>query len=400
MKNKLPLIPYLFFILVYGNQGLSGLPEQSITYLLKESWGYGAGMLGFIGFITGIAWYIKPAWGFLIDFCPIRKFRAKYYLYFNYFAILLAYLYIVIFGLNLVSLIITGLLINCFIGLSDVANDSQMVIYEQKYKMQGKLQAIQWTSLGIAGLFVALGGAFIADKLPEPLNYKVAYGFAGILPLITLIYLFKGYKETPITKRKKIKDVGKDFKKILEPKLLLPLAFIACFQFCPSFGTALLYEARDKLGVSKMFLGYLGATGTVLGIVGYVLYYWKFHKVNMEKLIYFMVIFSAVTNLFYLYIPNKWFLVGYNVAFGAFGGITFLTLLAYFATLIPKGSEGMIYAVVTSVSNLCARGGSWLGGTIYDNWGYNINVIVSTVLTLLCLFFIKHLHLKEDYNAN
>jgi MFS family permease len=388
-------IPLLFFILVYGNQGISGLPGQCLYYLTRENWGLNAGTIGLIGFITGLAWYIKPLWGYLIDYKPINGYRSKYYLRASYISMVLLYAYIVFFGIpNVLTLIVTGLLINCCIGINDVANDTAMVKLEQKFKLQGKLQAIQWTSLGVAGLVVALLGAKIADVFPDHINYRVAYALASIIPIITIGYLFKYYKEDKVKKPSKPRNVIKDIKKALNPSILFCLAFVACFQLCPSFGTALMIKARETMGIEKMFLGYLGATGTVLGLLGYGLYYWKFHKVNMTKLLYFMVSFSALTNLFYLYIPNKWFLLGYSVAFGAFSGITFLTLLAFFAKIVPKGSEGMIYAVVTSVSNLCGNGGSWLGGTIYDKYGYNTNVIVSTLLTLLCLFFIPKLKIK------
>jgi len=394
VKNKYK-IPFLFFILVYANQGISSLPGDCIYYLTRESWLLTASQIGMIGFIIGIPWCIKIFWGALIDYFPIKGYRAKYYLYFNYVATLLVYLYIIVYGFNFWSLIISGFLINCFIALSDTANDSQMVILEQKYKLQGKLQSLQWSSLAIAGLAVSLGGAFIAQYFPEPFNYKIAYGLAGIIPLITLIYLFKSYKEKPIIERKNPKKILEDLKKILDPKLLFALLFIACFQLCPSFGTALKIKMREELMIGKLFIGVLGATGTVLGLIGYALYYWKFHKCNMRKLLYFMVVFSALTNLFYLYLPNKWFIVGYNIAFGAFGGITFMTLLSYFANLVPKGSEGMIYAFITSLSNLCARAGSWIGGVIFDHWGYSTNVIISTILTLCCVFIIKHLTLDK-----
>ena len=394
MKNK-PLIPLLFFILVYANQGIASLPDQCIYYLTRESWKLSAGMIGLIGFITGLAWYIKPLWGFLIDYLPIRKFRAKYYLYLSYICLVLIYFYIIGVGLNFWSLIITGIMINCFIGINDVANDSQMVIYERKYKLSGKIQAIQWTSLGVAGLIVSLLGAYVAKTFSDHMNYRVAYGIAMIIPLLTLIYLRFKYKEQPIKKIKKPINFFKDIKKALNPQLIFCLLFIACFQLCPSFGTALMIKARETLMVDKMFIGYLGATVTVLGIIGYILYYWKFHKFNMKKLIYFMVIFTGITNLFYLYIPNKWFLIGYNVIFGAFSGITFLTLLAFFASIVPKGMEGMIYALVTSISNLCVKGGSWIGGTIYDNFGYNTNVLVSTLLTFACIFFIPKLQIGK-----
>ena len=156
-----------------------------------------------------------------------------------------------------------------------------------------------------------------------------------------------------------------------------------------------MIKLRETMGVDKLFLGYLGAMGTILGIIGYIIYYKWAYKFPMKKLLYFMVAFAGITNLFYLYIPNQWFLVGYNLAFGAFGGITFMTLLAFFVTIIPAGSEGLFYALVTSVSNFTVRGGNYFGGLIYDKRGYNANVIISSGLTLLCLVFIPYLKIGD-----
>ncbi len=210
--------------------------------------------------------------------------------------------------------------------------------------------------------------------------------------------MVKKFKEKSIKKIKKIsiiKNLKNNFKKIGNKRLLIGLIFVACLQFCPSFGTALMIKAREVLQVDKMFLGYLGAMGTVLGVVGYLIYYKWAYKIPMKKLLYFMILFSAGTNLCYLYIPNQWVLMTYNIAFGAFGGITFMTLLAFFVKIIPNGSEAFFYALVTSVSNFCARGGNVLGGLIYDNFGYSANVIISSITTLICLSFVPFLIIKE-----
>lgn len=322
-----------------------------------------------------------------------NKNSSKYLLLGCYGLILLVYLWIITFGLNLYSLIITGLLINLCIAQSDVVVDKRMVIAEQKYNLKGRLQAIQWTALGVGGLIVALGGAWIAKYFSDDINYKIAYGLAGIIPIAMLVYLFHFLKsKKPDKEPLKLKE---SFKKLKNRRLIMGLVFIACLNFCPSFGTALMIKAREGLGVDKMFLGYLGAMGTVLGIIGYLLYYKWAYKFPMKQLLYFMVLFSAITNLFYLYIPNQWFLVAYNVAFGAFGGITFMTLLTFFVEIIPSGNEGLFYAMVTSVSNFTARGGSFFGGILYDKFGYNINVIVSSGLTLLCLVFIPFLKIGD-----
>lgn len=343
-----------------------------------------------------MAWYIKILWGYLIDRFASKKGQLRKLLYINYISLLLLYIYIIIFGFNLLSLIIILTIINCFIGCNDVANDSVMVKYEQKYKLQGKLQSQQWTALGVAGLITSLLGAWIADKFETQIGIKICYMIASIVPIITLIYLKFGWKEFSISYTKKAKSFKKTLNYFKNKPILLSLLFIAFFQLCPNFGTALMIKAREGLHIDKMFLGYLGATGTVLGIIGYMLYYWKFHKYRLKSLLYFTVIFSAVTNLFYLYIPNQWYLLGYNVAFGTFSGITFLALLAFFAVLVPKGSEGMIYACITALSNLCGRGGSLLGGIIYDNLGYEWTVIIASVFTLICLLFIPFLKIEEN----
>ena len=255
--------------------------------------------------------------------------------------------------------------------------------------------SIQWTALGIAGLFVSIIGALIADKIPEPYNYKVAYGIMLILPVILFIYLTKYYQKSE-TKKIPTKINWQYFK---NKEFLIGILFILFLRFSPSFGKALMIKMREVMLIDKMFIGYLGATGTVLGLLGYILYYWKGYKLDMKKLLYFAVAFSGLTNLCYLWIPNKWVIFSYSIIFGAFDGIAFLTILAFIAKIVPTGNEAFFYALVTSVNNLSARLGGVAGGWIYDQYGYAINVIVASITTLACLFFIPHLYIRKTNNV-
>jgi len=393
MKKKIPFVVYLFFILVYANQGISSLPGQCIYYLTRENWQLSATMLGLIGFITGLAWYIKPIFGIIVDyFSSIEK--TKNYLIWNTSFIILACLFVILFGLNLMTLLIVFTLINFAIAGNDVTNDKEMCILEKKYNLKGRIQAIQWTSLGVAGLLVSIVGALIADKIPEPYNYKIAYLGMSILPIILLIYLIKCYKE-PKNKKQNLKINWSYFK---NKEFLIGLLFILFLRFSPSFGKALMIKMREQMLIGKIFIGYLGATGTVLGLLGYILYYWKGYKVNMKKLLYFTIIFSGFANLCYLWIPNKWIIFSYSIIFGAFDGIAFLTILAFIAKIVPNGNEAFFYALITSVNNFSGRLGGLLGGFIYDQWGYTINVIVASVTTFLCILFIPYLKVKEIKN--
>lgn len=398
MKYRIPFWTFLFFILCYSNQGLSGLPDQCLYYLLRESWGLTATKLGLIGIITGLAWYGKVIFGYLCDYKPIKGYLSKYYLYASYWLIIACIIYIVIFGLNLISLIITGLLINIGIALADVANDKQMCILERKHNLLGKVQAIQWSALAICSLVVSLLGAYLASTLPTPLNYKVAYAICLIIPISALIYLKTKYFEQPVKEVKKF--TWSVFKHLKDKDFLLGLAFLVLLRFSPGFGTALMIKCREELFIGKIFLGYVGAIGTVVGLVGYGLYYWKAHNFPLKKMLYFTIIFGAITNLFYLYIPNKWFLIYYSLLFGAFEGISFLAVMSFMVKILPTGSEALFYALVTSANNLASRLGSALGGIIYGNFGYNTNVIIACGCTLLCLFIIPHLQIGATNESN
>ena len=353
-------------------------------------------MIGLVSLIGGLAWYCKILFGMACDYFPIKKYRTKYYLYINYLLLIALGIYVIIFGYNLMSLILVTLLANIAIGWNDVANDTQMVKLEQKYDLKGKIQAIQWTSLGIVGLFVSVVGAWIAKTFTEPLNYKIATAIWIILPIITLLYLIKYYKEKPIKKRKNFEQLKASLSHFKNKAFLIGLLFIFCFNFSPSFGTALMIKMRETMSIGKMFIGYLGATGTVIGLIGYILYYWKAYKFPLKKLLIFAITFSALTNLCYLYLPNKWILVVYNILFGAFGGIIHLTILNFFVKLVPKGAEGLFFALIASVYNLAGKLGVFFGGVIFDALGYNWNVIIATITTLMCLWFIPNLKLKSN----
>jgi len=385
-------IPFLFFALIYFNQGFFGLGDSAIYYLTRETWHLNATTLGLFGFITGLAWYCKILFGYIGD----RISNHKNILYFTYSSLIFLYLLLIFFPINIWSLLILTTLINFCIGCSDVICDTEMVKTEQKYNMAGRCQSVQWSSLYSAVLITSLLGAFIADRFESILAVKICYAIALIIPIFTLGYLKFGWHDNSIQPPKE----HTTFKQILgyfkNHQILLSLIFIACLQLSPSFGNPLRIQMREVLHIDKMFMGYIDAVGIVFGIIGYMIYYKYFYTINLKKLLYFSVIFTALTNLCYLYLPNQWILMLYSLAFGAFSAVCNLTILAFFATLVPKGSEGLIYACITALSNLCSRMSGILGGFIFDHSNYNVTVIVSTVLTLCCLIFLPRLNIGLD----
>jgi len=379
---------YIFFLLVYANEGLYSLPNQAIYYLKREIWNLPASTMGWISFASSIPWAIKVLFGFIGDKYPSK---IKHLLIFNYALGVMTYLYIIIYGLTPLSLTITGFIINFYIAFSDTLNDKCMVIEEQNNDLNGRLQASQWAAFGLVSVLVSIFGAMLASGFKIAVAVKIGYSLALILPILSIFYFIKYFKSPnnshPIT----FQAFKNDLSIFKSSTFLIAILFIVFLQLSPSFGTPLMIYARETLHVNKMFLGYLGATGEVLSLVGFLIYYKYCKTFDLFKMLKFMVIGTIVTNLFYLYIPNQWFLLAYNIAFGAFNGIVFLVLLNFFVQLVPKNSEGFFYACLTGISNLCSNGSNVLGGYIYDIFGFSSTVVISCLTTACCLFIIPHL---------
>jgi len=388
-KNRNILIFYIFAILTYSGQGIMGLFDQIQYYFLREVSGLTLTQISLISFLIGLPWVLKMFMALLLDYLPIKGYRTRYYLWMNCVGLVFSYIAMILFGLHIWTYLLFGFLINFFISLNDICCDTTMVVYEKKYNMSGKGVSVQWIALGVVGLFTSLAGA----KLAESMNYILAYSICLTFPFMFMLYLKFLHQEDKYKKQKfNFKNLITHFK---NKNFLMGLLFIACLQLSPSFGLGLMAEMREHMGVSKIFVGVLGSVGTIFGLIGYILYF-KWGKVfNLKNLLIFSIIFSSITNSAYLYIPTQWHIMVYSIIFGAFSGISFMSIMTFMTKIVPSGNEGVLYASVTALSNFCARGSGIMSGAIYDHWGYSTNVILSSVLTLCCLFIIPKLNLEK-----
>lgn len=391
-KKPISIYTYLLFSFIYWNQGIWGLKSAPLYYLQREVWGLSVSQIALIGMICTIPWTIKPLWGIIVDCFPLFKKKTKYWLVLNYSIISILSLIIAIIGLNYWTLILTGFIFGICFAWNDVAGDGFVCVLEKKYKLQGKLQSLSWFSLSLAGLVTSLGGAWISKYF----DYRLAFLFCAISPAIMIYFILKKHDE-PNVKPKKLdlKQLKKFGQIFFQKKLLIPMSFLFCYFLSPSFGTPLMVQMREVLHMDKMMIGFLGSVGTVFGLLGYLFYFFKAHKYNLEKLLYFSVLFGGFSTLWYLWIPNQWWLLAYNIILGSIGAISHLVILAYVAKLTPKGYEALVFAGLCSVLNLGSMGSGYLGGFLYDIIGFNSLVILSAILTFLCIFFIPYLNLNK-----
>jgi len=386
-EQKTDLKLYIVFALIYAIQGINGLPGQAVYYLVRESWGWEVSTINMIGAICMIPWIIKPIYGLISDCLPLWQRRTKWYLIINYSIILSICLYVIAFGLNFWSILITGLVAGFALAFNDVACDSVMVRAEQKAGTLGRIQSVQWTSIGVIGLIVSMGGAYIAEYW----GYKPAYALMMILPTFGIWFIWKYHNEERSKPTRQWSEIKQMLKGFLDKRLLFGAIFLYCLYAPPSFGTPLMVQMREVLYIDKIFIGILGTAPSATAILGYLVYFkWGF-KWNMKKKLYWCIAFGVISSLFYLYIPNQWVLLSYGIVFGLFNGIIHLTILSYAVKIVPKGSEGFIFAGMMSVLNFGTQTSISLGGLLYKPLGYNGLVILSACFMIIPLMFMKYL---------
>lgn len=391
MPVSVALRYYIFFALIYAIQGINGLPGQVVYYLMREQWGWTIQTIQYIGAITMIPWIIKPLYGLFSDLVPWGGYRTRRYLIVNYILIIFVCAYILLMGLSYWAILFTGLLLGFALAFNDVACDSVMVRAEQKAGTLGKIQAIQWTSIGIVSLIVSLGGAYIAKYY----DYKLAYALMAILPAFGIWYIWRYHNEEKSTITRSWIQVKSMFRGFRDKRLILGALFLYALYLPPSFGTPLMAYMREVMHIDKMFIGLLGTLGTATEVLGFLVYLKWGYKWNMYKKLYGCILLSTLSAFAYLYIPNQWFLLVYGTLFGGLVGIIYLTILSYAAKIVPKGSEGFIFAGLMSILNLGSQTSITLGGLLYESFGFRGLVILSGIVSLLPIFVVHLLRKSE-----
>ncbi len=398
-KTPKNLMEFLYILAALGHfsQGIAGLADQPLYYYLREHLGIGISTIMLIGSLTNLPWMIKPLYGFASDLWPIRGYHRKSYIFLS--AIISSIMALVI-GLSPVvslSLLIFFLLLYAVGQAGDNVGTNGLVI-EQGVKdgSVGRLQSVQWASIGIASVLTGVLGGYISEHF----DYHFAYLIIALFPASIAILSF-WLKEEKISKHTnnllvyKDTNVVKEFlSKLKNKQLILSAIFLFLFWFSPSFGTPLMDKMRGTLHFSKIWIGWLSTIGSIFGIVGALLYF-KFNKhINVKKWLYYSVILNAVSTFAYLWLTPHSILV-YSIVFSISGQFTQLLMLRMMAYVCPEGTEATTFALLTAIVNFASFASNLAGAKLFLMFGYSGLVIVSGITTFLCLPFIPFLEVKN-----
>jgi len=387
--NKKLLWIYLLSSAIYFTQGIEGLPGLSLFFYLKEKLHLDPSTIMYLGLITSIAWGIKPLYGYLCDNYLTKK---KWIL-----ISLLGSLGICIY-LGLSSFLVLPILIILMSTMSlttairDVAVDGIMCVDGKETNSCDKIQAIQWTSITIAGILVSLAGGYIADHF----NYRIAY--LCLLPVyLIIIGIVLRYRTTVQENRTHVHILETicSYKELFTNKpFLFACLFIFLYNFAPGFGTPLMFIERDVFKWSGTFMGVLGAITSAVGIIGSVLYFKFGRKINIEKCLFWSVFLGAITTLCYLYFTPISAII-YGILFSVIGMFIFLNIMTFMAQSTIPGKEATSFALLCSVNNLAGTASTFAGAYLFPKIGLQPLIIIAAFTSFLCLPLIKKLKIGD-----
>jgi len=367
---------------VYFTQSVESLPSQGLFYYMKETLGFPASKIMFIGSLTALAWLVKPLIGYFIDHFLSKRTWI-------FISLSLDLVFVLILGLLHMPLfaLLGILLINSSsAAFRDVAVDGIMCVEGKKYEATGRIQSVQWISALLAGLITGIGGAYVAE------HWGYQAGFLCLIPVYLLVAVpTYFYREDDTMQEKRYANLFSDLKRLFtDKKLLLVCLFIFLYKYSPSFGTPLFFIERDVFKWSKMWIGTLGTISMFFGILG-ALFYYKFSKrINFSKWLYYSVLLGAVTTLSYLYYTPSSAVV-YNILYSFLGMFIFIMIMDLMARKSVKGFEATSFALLCSVNNLADTASNVSGGFLLPVIGLKWLIVISALSSFLCLPLIRRI---------
>ena len=384
----------LVFAIVYFAQGMWYLPNLSITFLLKDTFGLSAAQTATFFSITVIPWLIKPVYGLISDFVPLFGQRRKsYFLLTSGIAAAMGLILTMMGSYTYWGVAIFFTLMGLGLAFTDVLTDALMVENGQRLGLTGPFQAIQWAAISFASILVGIGGGWLAQHKFLSLTFLIA----TIFPLITLaMSIFLISEPQGQVGERQFRETRAAIRGAIGSRTLWIVAgFIFFYNFSPSFGPALVYYATDVLQFSKIFLGVLESLTYASGIVGTAVYFAFSKSLPFKRLIHFAIAAGVVATLAYLGYRGQLSAVVLSLAFGGVAMFIQLTFLDLAARVCPKQAEATFFALLMSVYNGAVQLSQITGGWLYDQLGFTRLIFISAAFTALCWLLVPLLKLDE-----
>jgi len=377
---------FIIFAALYFVEGMgqlqAGLLSQPLRSLLSN-WGNDSAEIATFMFFLGFPWYIKPVFGLLTDFVPIRGLRRKSYLTLSSLLVIVGFLVAALLPLTpaFTTAILLVLLLPSFgIALNDVATDAAMIETGQPLGITGRLQSAQWGAMYGAMLICGVAGGWISQHGQQRLGFLVCALMGAVALYIAIFHIRE--KPRPKLQHGQLKHALKVLGKAARTRIvLLVAAFYFLVNFNPFSADVLYVHMSTELGFSEQFIGYTYTISSIASILACVLYGLFAKRVPLRILLHGSVFFMVLSSLVYIGLGTETSAIIISLVYGFTLMVTTLTQLELAGRYCPPAAAGTVFAILMSLFNVSISLSSIMGGWFYEAW--KISLGVDTAYSLL-----------------
>ncbi len=392
----------MLFATIYVVQGIieptTGLVAEPVESMLKH-WGETPVEIATFLALVGLPWCLKPLFGFLSDFRPLRGSHRRSYLLLAAGIASVAFLTLGLSNLTRgEQASMTGLmfLITMAVAASDVILDAQMIDVSQPLGITSRIQSVQYGA-SYAG---AIAAGVFGGILSEEHRTGVAFLVCGILMAVQWWVMFRWVREARVPRKDMsaaMPLIRKSFRDTLRSRSFRSVAFLMALYHLNPFTQATIYlYLTGPLQLDDAVYGESLAWISAGGFAATVLYGMFLTRLPIQVRTHIGLAAGVFSSLAYLGLTGEHGLSLIGMIVGVcqiFGGLALIDLAA---RCCPSEATATVYASLMSLCNLCAALATWLGGELYSTFisylgpvaGFRALIWAGAAVTAMCWFIL------------
>ena len=266
-------------------------------------------------------------------------------------------------------------------------------------KMGTALSTIITISQGMSTI-VASAGGYIALKMGYmPIFYITIAG-----DIIGTLIMWKYIKEThkPDNKGKESKSITQQLKDMLVPERdQLPLYIIMLVQ---GFGYAVAYSLfygtlTDTYGLTTFQLGLMSTSFNLVWAVDSIPLGKVVDKIGKLNGMLMSIIMAFVTVAGFLIFKTPWAFILFNGMSAVDIGFWMPAYTSYVSEAVSQENRSRIMGKLDAYGRIGSIPAPWLGGLLYERYGFNAPLLVQAVLLVVIGVVILHLKSQQSSEA-
>ena len=341
------------------------LLDLPIRHLLKDELGVSESQMAMLFGVGGLAWYLKPLAGLLVDNVALLGTHRRYYLIISALLTAALWLLLGVVSSSYFSLLVAVVAMQSMLVIGSTVLGGFLVERGKLLRAEGRLVSCQ-AFVENACILVAGPLAGYLAGLPFGAATIVCAAIAVAIAPVAAVCVAEPSqdKSTMVGTKHLLRD---DLRLALNSRTMWLVAIFLLVSNIPqSFETPLYFYQKNALTLSDIEIGYLRAVNAVGGLLASVLYQFLCRKLPMQGLLVLGTLgpsIGIVSYLFYTSVP-----AALTVEFlgGFLFGIGTLALMhsAVISTLASSAAFG--FAVFMSASNAGAAIGDNLAALLVE----------------------------------